>query len=167
VTGKFSVRTHPAEILFDSGAAHSFISARLVKTLESAPMSKHSLLHIALPDGKMVKYKELLIDRPIQIHGHEFLKDLYKCELTKFDAILAMDGLSKNLVHINCLKQKIMLRGPLRERVIHKGKPTRSDVRLITTIKAKKLFRQGYEGFLCNLVKTKALETSLKDILVV
>lgn len=60
VTGKSSIRTYPVEVLFDFGDTHSFISARLVKTLELAPTSRHSLLHIALPNGKVVNYKELL-----------------------------------------------------------------------------------------------------------
>jgi len=33
LTSKFSIGTHPLEVLFDSGAAHSFISAILVETL--------------------------------------------------------------------------------------------------------------------------------------
>ena len=30
VTGNFSIRTHLVEVLFDFGATHSFVSARLV-----------------------------------------------------------------------------------------------------------------------------------------
>jgi len=33
VTGIFSLLTQPVDVLFDSGATHSFISVRLVETL--------------------------------------------------------------------------------------------------------------------------------------
>jgi len=48
VTDKFSIRTHPIKVLLDFGATHSFISAKLVKTLELAPTFQHYALHIAL-----------------------------------------------------------------------------------------------------------------------
>ena len=57
VTGNFSIRTHPVEVLFNLGATHSFISARLLKIATST----YSLLNIALPDGKVVSYRELFI----------------------------------------------------------------------------------------------------------
>ena len=90
-TSKSFIRTHLVKVLFNSGAMHSSISTRLMKTLELAPTSKHALLHIALPNGKVVNCQELIIDCPIKIHGHEFLADLYKFKLTKFDAILDID----------------------------------------------------------------------------
>jgi len=51
VTGKFSIKSRPVEILFNSGATHSFIYAGLVDTLRIVLTSKHSLLSIALPDA--------------------------------------------------------------------------------------------------------------------
>jgi len=59
------------------------------------PASKHSLLPVALPEGKIVRYDELYIDCPIQIDSHESLTDLYKFRLTDFNVILGMDWLSK------------------------------------------------------------------------
>ena len=37
VTGTFSLLTQPIDVLFDSGAPHSFISVRLVETLGLTP----------------------------------------------------------------------------------------------------------------------------------
>jgi len=33
MTGNFSIKTHPVEVLFDSNATHAFISAKLAETL--------------------------------------------------------------------------------------------------------------------------------------
>ena len=56
VAGNFSKITHPIKVLFDLGAIRSFMSSRLVKILWSVPISTHSLLTIALPNGKVVNY---------------------------------------------------------------------------------------------------------------
>ena len=91
VTCNFFVRTHPIEVLFDSGATHSFIFARLVEILRLMSMTGHSPLSITLPDGKVVDCRNLYLDCPIQIHGHNFLADLYKFELMKFDGNIAVN----------------------------------------------------------------------------
>jgi len=95
VTGNFIIKTHPIEVLFDSGATHSFIYARLVSKMQGTLTSKHSMLGITLPDVKMVNFQKLFIDSSILIHSHEFLADLYRFEVTEFDIILDMDWLSK------------------------------------------------------------------------
>ena len=91
VTGKFSTRTHPVGVLFDSSVTHSFISTRWVEALGLVSTSKHSPLCITLPDGKELSCKELFIDCPIQIHSNESLAILYKFKLIEFDAILGVD----------------------------------------------------------------------------
>jgi len=96
VIGNFSIQTHPVEVLSDFGATHSFISARLVSKMQENLTSRHSMLSIALPDGKVVSCQELFVDCPILIHSYEFLADLYRFELTEFDIILGMDWLSKH-----------------------------------------------------------------------
>ena len=48
VTGNFSIRAHPFEVLCNSGATNSFIFARLVET-PLVSTFRHSLLSIALP----------------------------------------------------------------------------------------------------------------------
>jgi len=118
----------PAPILFDSGATHSFTSTRLVRKMQGTLTSRHSILSIALPDGKVVNCQELFVDCPILVHNHEFLADLYRFELTEFDIILGMDWLSKHQAQIDCIKQKITLRGPKGEKIVHKGKPRGSGV---------------------------------------
>jgi len=49
------------------------------------------VLNIAIPDEKVVNYQELFIDCPISIHGQDFLGNLYKFKLMKFDVSLDMD----------------------------------------------------------------------------
>ena len=92
VTGNFSIQNHPVKVLLDSNATHSFISARLVSKMQGTLISRHSMLSVALPKGKMVNCQELFVDCPVLIHGCELLDDLYRFELIEFDIILVWIG---------------------------------------------------------------------------
>ena len=59
MTSTFSIKTQPVDVLFDSDATHSFISAKLVGTLRLVPMHRTPLLSVTLPNGKTVKRNEL------------------------------------------------------------------------------------------------------------
>ena len=78
-----------------------------------------------------------------------------------------MDWLAKYQAQIDCPKQRITLRRPNGEKVVHKGNASRPGVKMITIIKARKLLGKGCKGFLCSVVKIEAAEPSLEDIPVV
>jgi len=94
---------------------------------------------VTLLDGKTVKCDEPYEDCPIQMYEHEFLEDLYKFELTDFGAILGMDWLAKYQTQINCPKQRITVKGPNGEKIVHKGKVSKSGSKLINAMKARNL----------------------------
>ena len=111
--------------------------------------------------------QELFVDCPILIYGSKLLADLYRFKLTEFDIILGMDWLSKHQAQIDCLKQNIILRGPKGEKIVHRAKPRRSGVRLMTEIRAQKLLKRGCEGHQCIVVETETPVVSLRSIPVV
>ena len=78
VTGAFSLLTQLIDVLFDSGATHSFISVKLVETLGLIPTRKSSLLSVTLPNGKTVSCEELCEGCPLRMYECEFLADIYK-----------------------------------------------------------------------------------------
>jgi len=95
MTGTFSFLTQPVDVLFDSGAIHSFISVKLVETLGLISIHKSSLLSVILPDRKTFTCEELYECFPIRMYECEFLADLYRFELTDFRVILGMNWLAK------------------------------------------------------------------------
>jgi len=101
------------------------------------------------------------------MYEHQFLANIYRFELTDFGLILGMNWLGKYQAQIDCPKQRITLRGPNGEKVVHKGKVSRLGVKLITVIQACKLLGKGCKGLLCNIMETGTVESSLKDIPVV
>jgi len=88
-----------------------------------------------------VNYQELFVDYPILIYGSQLLADLYRFKLTDFDIILAMDWLSKHQAQLDCLKQKITLRRPKGEKIVHRGKTEGSGLQIISVIRAQKLLK--------------------------
>ena len=48
VMGTFFIPNQPVNVLFNLGATHSFISIKLVETLELVPTRKYSLLSMIL-----------------------------------------------------------------------------------------------------------------------
>jgi len=96
VTCTFSIQAQPIDVLFNSGATHSFISVKPIETLGLIPTRKSFLLSVILPDGKTVRCEVLYEDCPIRMYELEFLADLYRFGLTDFGVILGMDWLTKH-----------------------------------------------------------------------
>jgi len=166
VTGTFSLLTQLVDVFLDSGATHSFISVRLVETLRLTPTRRSSLLSVTLPDGKTVSCEERYEGCPFRMYECELLADLYKFELT--DLGYFGDGLVGQVpAQIDCSKQKVSLKGPNGEKIVHRGQSPRMGVKLVSAMKARKLLGKGCEGFLCHAVNTEHAKPSLEDIPVV
>jgi hypothetical protein len=94
VLGKFLASAHPATVLFDSGASHSFISSSFVAkhNLPIATM-KHTML-VSSPGGEM-RTKHICPAVSINIRGEDFLSNLILLDSKGIYIILGMDWLSK------------------------------------------------------------------------
>ena len=139
VTGNFSLLNQLVDVLFDSGATHSFIFVKLVETLGLNPTHKSSSLFVTLPDGKTVSCEELYEGCPLRMYECELLADLYKFQLTNFVVILGMDWLAKYQAQIDYPKWKVTLKGPNGEKIVHRGQSPRMGVKVFSAMKARKL----------------------------
>jgi hypothetical protein len=94
VLGMFLTSSHPATILFDSGASHSFISSSFARkhSLLIATM-KHTML-VSSPGGEM-RIKLICPVVSITIRGVDFPSNLILLDSKGIDIILGMDWLSK------------------------------------------------------------------------
>jgi hypothetical protein len=94
VLGMFLASSHPATILFDSGASHSFISSSFV-TKHSLPIAtmKHRML-VSSPGGE-IRTKHMCPAVSITIRGVDFPLNLILLDSKGIDIILGMDWLSK------------------------------------------------------------------------
>jgi hypothetical protein len=94
VLGMFLASSHPAIILFDSGASHSFVSSSFVakNSLPIATM-KHTMLVSSL--GGEMRTRHICPAVSITIRWVDFLSNLILLDSKGIDIILGMDWLSK------------------------------------------------------------------------
>jgi hypothetical protein len=90
VLGMFLASSHPATILFDFGASHSFIPSSFVAK-HSLPIAtmKHTML-VSSPGGEMSS-KHICPAVSITIRGVDFPSNLILLDSKGIDIILGMD----------------------------------------------------------------------------
>jgi hypothetical protein len=104
----FLISSHPATILFDSGASHSFITSSFVaKHNLSIANIKHTML-VTSPGGEM-RTKHICLAVSISIRGVDFSSNLILLDSKGIDIILSMDWLSKYDGVIQCAKKTVRL----------------------------------------------------------
>jgi hypothetical protein len=108
VEGMFLASSHPATILFDSEASHSFISSSFV-TKYSLPIAtmKHTML-VSSPGGEMMT-KHICPVVSITIRGVDFPSNLIHIDSKGIDIILGIDWLSKYDGVIQCARKAVKL----------------------------------------------------------
>jgi hypothetical protein len=90
----FLASSHPATILFDSGASHSFISSSfVVKHQLPITIMKQTIL-VSSPGGEM-RTKHICPVISITIRGVDFLANLIVLDSKGIGIILGMDWLRK------------------------------------------------------------------------
>jgi hypothetical protein len=108
VLGMFLASSHPATILFDSGASHSFISSSfIVKHQLPITIMKQTML-VSSPGGEM-RANHICPTISITIRGVDFLANLIVLDSKGIDIILGMDWLRKYDGVILCAKRAIRL----------------------------------------------------------
>jgi hypothetical protein len=109
VTGTFPICYHPGLILFDSGATHSFISAKFMSEYKITNSRLEEIIYVETPlESRSAKL--ICNSCPIEIGGWKFTADLIVLEMQDFDVILGMDWLHQNKATIDCHEKSISLR---------------------------------------------------------
>jgi hypothetical protein len=108
VLGMFLASSHPATVLFDSGASHSFMSSSfVVKHQLPITIMKQTML-VSSPGGEM-RTKHICPTISITIRGVDFLANLIVLDSRGIDIIFGMDWLRKYDGFILCAKRAIRL----------------------------------------------------------
>ncbi|WVZ79890.1 hypothetical protein U9M48_027415 [Paspalum notatum var. saurae] len=111
ILGMFTANSHPATILFDCGASHSFIATQFVARFNLPMTMMKNKMIVSSPGGDMLA-RHLCPKIRIIIRGVEFLPNLIVLESKGLDIILGMDWLSKYNGVIDCAKKRVSVRGP-------------------------------------------------------
>jgi len=129
MAGMFLVNQHPAVVLFDSGASHSFMS--------QAFASKHGQHVVDLDKGKFcisavgnqISTTQLVRDVHIAIEGRSFSTHLVILPSLGIDVILGMKWKSDHGVLIDTSTRVIRLREPDSEEAFLVQLPRSDDIR--------------------------------------
>jgi predicted aspartyl protease len=113
--GMFYINAIPATILFDSGATHSFMSARYAKTNELPLRNMKTPMIVITPKGP-VEANHMTHKLTLTIMGREFWATPITLEENSIDQILGMSWLRKAKVVIQCGRGTIELTNPRGER---------------------------------------------------
>jgi hypothetical protein len=108
VLGMFLASSHPATVLFDSGASHSFISSSFVVRHQLPITIMKQTMLVSSPRGEM-RTKHICPAISITIRGVDFLANLIVLDSKGIDIILGMDWLRKYDRVILCAKRAIRL----------------------------------------------------------
>jgi predicted aspartyl protease len=113
--GMFYVNAIPATILFDSGATHSFMSARYANTNEIPLQHTRKPMIVITPKGP-VEATHMTHKLTLTIMGRELWATAIVLEESSIDLILGMSWLRKAKAIIQCGRGTIELASPKGER---------------------------------------------------
>jgi hypothetical protein len=108
VLGMFLASSHPATILFDSRASHSFISSCFVAKHSLPIATMKDTMLVSSPGGEM-RTKHLCPAVSISIRGVDFPSNLILLDSKGIDIILDMDWLSKYYGVIQCARKAVKM----------------------------------------------------------
>jgi hypothetical protein len=117
IVSMFPVDSHIAEVLFDTGAMHSFITTSWVEAhnLPITTMSTHIQIDSA---GGRVQADSVCLNISVEIRGIAFPANLIVMSTQGIDVILGINWPDKYWAVIGCDKRTIKLMSPMGEEVV-------------------------------------------------
>ena len=111
MSGTFSIHNKPAVILFDSGATHSFISAKFGARVGLDFCHTKRSYMIATPGGKIAS-NQIIRHVPIKLGSKLIKTDLILLNLEGMDVILGMDWMTRHKVLLDISSRAIEIDSP-------------------------------------------------------
>ena len=109
--GMFPVADHPAVMLFDSGASHTFINRTFVIKHEIPIEATKENFYIQSPGGRLCT-KEMVYQVPINLGGHIFPTTMIILKDQDIDVILGMNWMHQHKAIVDTLNRTIRLSLP-------------------------------------------------------
>ena len=167
VTGMILVFDRDAHILIDPRATHSFISMGFISNVNVESQPIDCSIVVSLPTGDSRVAESVYMDSRVIIGGHEFLADLILLDIHDFDVILGMDWLSRHHATMDCYRKEVRFCRPGQTKVVFYGLRKTLPNSIMTAMKANKMLRKSYQGYLANAIEVRDSGSRLEDISVV
>ena len=167
VTGMILVFDRDAYILIDPGATHSFISMGFISNVNVESQPIDCSIVVSLPTGDSRLAESVYMDSRVIIGGQEFLADLILLDIHDFDVILGMDWLSRHHATVDCYRKEVRFCRPGQTEVVFYGLRKTLTNSIMTAMKANKMLRKLYQGYLAYAIELRDSGSRLEDIPVV
>ena len=109
--GMFPIADHPAVMLFDSGASHTFINRTFVIKHKIPIGATKENFYIQSPRGRLCT-KEIVYQVPINLGGHIFPTTMIILKDQDIDIILGMNWIYQHKAVIDALNRSIRVSLP-------------------------------------------------------
>ncbi|GAV87631.1 zf-CCHC domain-containing protein/RVP_2 domain-containing protein [Cephalotus follicularis] len=167
VGGTLYIYGYSARVLMDSGASHSFISARFASCLDVTPDCLSYTLDVCTPTGTSMYTDSVYRSCEKSMAGILLYADLIVLPIRDFDVILGMDWLSAHRARMDCYHKTVDFCLPDETTFQFKGDKGFSTP-IISFIRASRYLERGCEGFLAYVIdRRKEKGLSLEEIPVV
>ncbi|GAV85922.1 RVP_2 domain-containing protein [Cephalotus follicularis] len=151
----------------DSGASHSFISARFASCLDVTPDCLSYTLEVCTPTGNSMYTDSVYRSCEMSMAGISLYADLIVLPICDFDVILGMDWLSAHCARMDCYQKTVDFCLPDETTFQFQGDKGFSTP-IISFIRASRYLEKGCEGFLAYVIdRRKEKGLSLEEIPVV
>ncbi|KAL0546312.1 hypothetical protein IC582_016219 [Cucumis melo] len=123
ITGTILICNVPADVLFDPGATHSFVTSIFLTKLDRMLEPLSEGLAIYTPVGDVLLVNEVLRNCEVLVEGINLLVDLLPLKLQRLDVILGMDFLFAHYASMDCHKKEVVFRKSGFAEVVFRGLP--------------------------------------------
>ncbi|XP_073129718.1 uncharacterized protein [Henckelia pumila] len=144
--------------LLDSGASHSFISESCIRKFPKFPEKSISGFSMTVPSGEELFSNLVFQNVDLEFQGNKVVADLIVLPMLEFDIILGMDWLTKNGVSIDFQRIMVTIRKPQGGQFTFESVQNKSQIQLISSLKAQNCLRKGCQGFLVSLSVVEELQ---------
>ncbi|KAA3460507.1 retrotransposon protein [Gossypium australe] len=148
ITGTFLIFGKPYFTLIDVGSTHSYVTCRVVETLDIVSKLSDREMTVVSPLGQTVVVNKIFQKVPLEIQGIVFSADLMELSFGEFDLILGMGWLVEHRAMLDCAAKRMELRPPEDEVVIMIGERRNYLSNVVSALKAEKMVHKGCKAFL-------------------
>jgi hypothetical protein len=115
--GTFSINHHPVIVLFDSGATHSFVSAKYGTKIGLDIYPTNGDYKITTPGGKILS-NQIYMKVPLQLGSQLIKTDLLLLDLEGMDVLLGMNWMTQHQVSLDISSRIVKIDSPEYEPII-------------------------------------------------
>ncbi|XP_073304577.1 uncharacterized protein [Primulina huaijiensis] len=168
IAGICLIFNHPARILIDTGASHSFVSVVFVDEHEIATTPLIDTVSVSTPAGVCLMSHEIILNCVIRFNDNIMITNLIKLDMSDFDCILGMDTLSNYRATVDCFHGVVRFRPYYGSKWNFYGSDSQSRIPLVSAMEMFRILSSGNEGFMIYAVDaTQGKGFEVSDIPVV